>query len=161
MGYWGQLPFPPLLPWGIGKFFCRKSWSPPPSSSSLFYSCLSIRDHFDEVLPFLCNCILTPLGKSCNSICPFEFLSDSSLLTIPNIISFSRLSPSSLVYILQVLFYNCIEEFAVFSSFKQDTLIGPTWLSMGCRDDVSNTWHPKGFNFSSICSIDRPGFTCI
>ena len=141
------------------------------NNSSSFYSCLSIRDHFDEVLPFLSilsSCIATVcwlLCKSCNSICPSEFLPASASFSLHytkhyqflQIVSFT---PGNVTKILQFLFYNCIKESGFFSNFKQDTLVGP----FGCPGDaqkLSPTPHLKSFNFSSICSIDRPGFTCI
>ena len=57
--------------------------------SSSFASCLSIRNHFDEILSFIL--ILRPsitttcwlLCKSCNSICPLEFLPVLPYLEVP------------------------------------------------------------------------------
>ena len=121
------------------------------SSSSLFYSCLSIRDYFDEVLPFisiLSSCIAIVcwfLCKSCNSIFPSEFLPASASFSLHftkhyqflQIVSFT---PRNVTKILQFLLYNCIKEPGTFSYiFQAGYSRWSFWLSKVCTEAFSNT----------------------
>ena len=99
-------------------------------------------DHFNKVLviSILSCCITFVCGlpcKSCSSICPSEILPTSASFPLYltkhhqffHIVTFM---PGNVTKILEVLLYSCIKESGSFSSFKQDTLVGP----FGCPEDA-------------------------